>query len=82
MKTGGHDAKRAKFHLNVAIKLHIICTYKKKHMRELLLCLMTSMHVKNYLKNVQKCRKLGRSKCKKSCGETKQRIHKDRKKIM
>ena len=56
MKTGGRDTKRTKFHMNVAIKLHRICTCKT-NMRELLLCLMTSLHVKNNLKmykNVEK----------------------------
>ena len=28
VRTGGHDAKRTKFHMNVAIKLHRICTCK------------------------------------------------------
>ena len=46
---------------------------------------MTSLHVKNNLKmykNVEKCKNVekGRSKCKKSCGETKQRIKKKKEK--
>ena len=52
VKTGGHDAKRTKFHMNVAVKLHRICTVNQ-NMRELLLCLMTSLHVKNNLKCIQ-----------------------------
>ena len=51
--------KRTKFHVNVAIKLHRICTCKNKNMRELLLCQMASLHVKNNLKIYKKCRKGG-----------------------
>ena len=39
---------------------------------------MTSLHVKNNLKMYKNTEK-GRSKCKKSSGETKQRIHKKEK---
>ena len=56
MKTGGNDAKRTKFHMNVALSYVEFVPVKHK-MRELLLCLMTSKHVKNNLKlykNIEK----------------------------
>ena len=37
MKTGGHDAKRTKFHMNVGIKLHRICTCKTKYARVIIM---------------------------------------------
>ena len=73
MKTGGHDAKRTKFHMNVPLS-YIEFVPVKQNMRELLLCLMSSLHVKNNLKMYKNVEK-GRSKCKKSCGEQKKRIH-------
>ena len=37
MKTGGHDAKRTKFHMNVAIKLHRIVPVKQKFARVIIM---------------------------------------------
>ena len=65
MKTGGHDAKRTKFHMNVAINYIEFVPVKQKYAR-VILCLMTSLHVKKQLKNVQKCRERGRVNAKRA----------------
>ena len=54
MKTGGHDAKRTKFHM----KLHRICTYKTKYARVIIMS-NVFFACDKLLKDVQKCRKRG-----------------------